>query len=369
MSGARASAGGASVPAGGSCAPGLGRSLTIPPDLVARVRLQSRRPTPQREWGLIIAAYLYLGGLGAGSFLLAVVLDWAGLRLPALTAAWSGSGVDWAAIWTLWGPLVVAAGAALLVVHLGRNWPLFFTACLNPKGSWLARGFLILAAFIVVGVACQALAVLTPAWVAEGGLVWRVLQAVATTLAFATAAYTGLLLRSMKYIPAWRTLLLPLLFVVSALSCGAMGLLLTVMVHGLLAGVADLNEATLHVLGDMELVLLPVEALVLAAYVAVLRRGRPEAVLSADRLLRGEQRVSFWVFVVMVGLLLPLGLEIAYAFLPGAPALPALGAVGVLTGGFVLRELVLAVGIKEEAPLARVSDWRAGDATLTRSAA
>lgn len=350
----------------GGCVVGLGGTLSIPPELAAQVRVERKTPAPQTEWGLIIAGYLYLGGLGAGAFLLAVVLDWAGFRLPTLTAAWSGTGVDWAAVWTLWGPLIVAFGASLLIVHLGRNWRLFFTACFNPRGSWLARGFLILSAFIVIGVVCLALAVFAPDWVSGGGAGWRILQAIGVALAFATAAYTGLLLRSMKYIPAWRTMLLPTLFVVSALSCGAMALALSVMIHGVLAGVPGLNEPTLHALSDVERVLLPLEMLVLAAYVGVLRRGRPEAALSADLLLHGERRVAFWLVVVAAGLLFPLSLEIVYAFAPGAPAVPAVGAVAVLTGGLVLRQLVLGVGIKEQAPLVRASDWHGG-APLARA--
>jgi formate-dependent nitrite reductase membrane component NrfD len=351
---------------GDICTVGAGGTLSIPPELAEQVRVERKEARPQTEWGLVIAGYLYLGGLGAGAFLLAVVLDWLGFRLPALTAAWSGSGVDWAAFWTLWGPLVVAFGAALLIVHLGRNWRLFFTACFNPRGSWLARGFLILTAFILVGVACLALSIFAPDWVAEGGAAWRTLQAIGVAFAFATAAYTGLLLRSMKYIPAWRTMALPTLFVVSALSCGAMALALTVMIHGLLAGVAGLNEATLHALSNIERVLLPLELVVLAVYVRVLQRGRPEAALSARMLLHGERRAAFWVLVVAVGLLFPLSLEIAYAFAPGAPAVPAVGAVAVLIGGLVLRHLVLAVGVKEQAPLVRASDWRGG-AALARS--
>ncbi len=349
-------------PGSGTCAPALAGCLVIPPELVAGVRAERKEPTPQREWGPIIAAYLYLGGLGAGAFLFAVALDWSGLGLGVSPAGGAGPAVDWAALWMLWGPLVVAAGAALLVLHLGRNWLLFFTACLNPRTSWLARGFLILAAFIVVGSACLALAVFAPRWVAGGPVTWRVLQALAAVLAFATAAYTGLLLRSMKYIPAWRTLVLPLLFVVSALSCGAMALALGLLVHGYAAGVADLNADIAQALSGAERVLLVLEILVLAAYLWSLGRGRPEAARARELLLRGERRLPFWSVVVGLGLVLPLILEIVAVFASGRWWIPAAAAVGVLLGGFALRQLVLAVGVKEQAPLLRVSAWRGGAA-------
>jgi formate-dependent nitrite reductase membrane component NrfD len=258
----------------------------------------------------------------------------------------------------LWGPLVVAAGASLLIVHLGRNRRLFFTACLNPRSSWLARGFLILAGFIVVGLTCLALAVFAPAWAAEGGATWRTLQALGAASAIATAVYTGLLLRSMQHIPAWRTVLVPFLFLVSALSCGSAALALTVIVHGLVTGVDGLNEATLHALSSVEQAVLPLEMIVLAVYVHVLQHGLPEARLSARMLLRGEQRVVFWVLVVSAGLVLPFGLEIAYAFAPHAVAVTAVAALGVLSGGLALRHLVLAVGIKEKPPQYRRSEWR-----------
>jgi hypothetical protein len=39
----------------------------------------------------------------------------------------------------------------------------------------------------------------------------------------------------------------------------------------------------------------------------------------------------------------------------------------VLVGGFGLRQVVLAIGVKEKAPLVRASEWRGG-AAATRGA-
>ena len=106
---------------------------------------------PQREWGWEIAIYLYLAGMGAGAYVIGSFLIWLGVSLaPSRALMLFGVPLTLTRAALLWGPILVAIGAPFLVLDLGKKHK-FFTACLNPRTSWVARGFIILSAFIVLG--------------------------------------------------------------------------------------------------------------------------------------------------------------------------------------------------------------------------
>lgn len=346
-------------------APAVRSGAGLPPDILSRVNLNARATEPQDSWGWQIAGYLYLGGLGAGAFAVAVLLDWCGFTLHASPGgATSGWAWDWPKLLLYWGPLVTAAGASLLIFHLGKNWHLFLTASRNPRTSWLARGFLILSGFIVLGVTVLAVAVLFPVWAGRVPALWRFLQALALVLALGTAVYTGILLKSMKYIPAWNVPHLPFLFLASALSTGSMGVLVAATTYRLT--VADTNSAAtlIHAIDVSEPLILVCEAALLLLYVRRLTKGKPEGVLSAKMLLTGSWRYRFWIGVVCGALVWPFVLD-AVNLGVGSDALGLAAAATVLTAGFILRLGVLAIGIKERPPLYALSRWRAERAPLT----
>ena len=313
-------------------------------DLRERVVVSPRGGEPQTAWELLIAGYLYLGGLGAGAFVAVTVAAWLGLALaPAPVTYLPGAGWDWAQLFVLWGPFATALGAALLVFHLGRNRWRFWSAGLNPRTSWMARGFSILLAFIVLGAAVALVSVVFPEWPDRAPAAWRTLEAVTVAAALGTAAYTGVLLRSMKFIPAWRSALLPYLFLASALSTGAMGVVLGAVAYGVVVDDAASARELVRGLESAEPFVLAAEAAVLTAYVLRLRRGGPAAVLSAKLLLTGRRRAGFWGGIVGLALALPFVLVLVNTALEsGVVAVAA--ALSVLTGGFLLRCGVLAVG-------------------------
>ena len=322
---------------------------------------------PQHSWGRAIAGYLYLGGRGAGAFAVAVILEWLGFGLSAPHGALGGDPVwDWPKALVLWGPLVAAAGALLLVFDLGRNWLLFFTAGRNPRTSWMARGFSILFSFIVTGGVVAAVAVFAPQSEVSTLVLWRVVEAVAVASALATALYTGILLRSMRFIPAWNTPWLPFLFLASALSTGSMGVLLGSSVAGGLGADPASAESLVQAIEALEPALIVAEALLLALYVHSLVGAEPEDRMAATMLLRGPWRYPFWIGVVGGALALPLLLDTAGVFAPSqAPGVVA--ALAVLVGGLVRRLAVLGIGVKERPPLYRFGEWRARHALDLRS--
>lgn len=327
-------------------------------ELMARVAVTGEIRQPRDEWGLAIAAYLYLGGLGAGAFAVGVVLDWLGFGLPAVYATPFASWTwDWSKTLMLAAPLVAAAGASLLIFDLGRNWYLFFTAGRNPRTSWMARGFSILLAFILTACLVGAVSLFAPEWRSSGLAFWRVVEALALAAALGTAGYTGILLRSMKYVPAWNISLLPLLFSASALSTGSMAVLLAAVIAGAFGVEAAAVEMVVRSLEAFELVLIAVEAVLLGLYVRSLVGGNLEAQLSARKLISGEWRYPFWIGVVGCALVIPFVLDLVnLAF--GSGALAVVTACSVLVGGFILRLGVLGIGVRERAPLYRLGEWR-----------
>src|SRR5512137_1676669 len=114
---------------------------SIPPKMQKFVK-------PQRVWRWEIAIYLYLAGMGAGSYIIGMIINW--FADPKAPITLFGFHVDIAKPALLWGPLFVALGAPFLILDLGIK-RRFLYACLNPKTSWVARGFLILSTFIVLG--------------------------------------------------------------------------------------------------------------------------------------------------------------------------------------------------------------------------
>ncbi len=338
---------------------GRERVWTVPADLVARIHAEPRPADAQSSWELSIAGYLYLGGLGAGAFIVATVAGWLGLSLAPAEAAVLGDRVwDWSPALVLWGPFVTALGASLLVFHLGRNRSLFYTACRNPRTSWLARGFLILSAFIVVGCLLALIAIAAPSWPDRLPGLWRGAEVVGVLLAFATAVYTGLLLKSVGFIPAWNATLIPFLFLASAISTGAMGVAVGAILYGYLTGDAGSAHDLVRWVEALELPLIAAEAAFLALYIGRLRRGKPEGALAARMWLSGRWRYGFWGGIVGLALALPFALTLVNGAL-GSSTVALAAAASVLTGGFMLRAGILAVGVKEAPPLYRLAEWRA----------
>ena len=262
---------------------------------------------PQHVWRWQIAGYLYLGGLGAGAFAVAVVLDWLGFGLSQATAPRraSGSGIGrrrWCCGGRSWREWARPCSSSTSAGTGGAS---------SRQGTTLGpRGWPAVSASSSRSSCCPSWSPRSPSSPLSGGLPlhpwWSVVEVVAVVAALGTAAYTGILLRSMEYILAWRSPFVPLLFFVSALSTGAMAVLLGSVAFAALGGDAASAERSVRAIEVVEPVLLAFEAAVLMLYVRSLGRGKPEAALSARTLLRGAWRYPFWIGVVGCALAIPL---------------------------------------------------------------
>ncbi len=314
---------------------------------------------PQEEWEWPIAVYLYLAGLGAGAFAVGLLTDL--ILHPDLPSR----------ALLLWGPLLVTIGAPFLILDLGRK-TRFINASLNPWTSWAGRGFIILSILMVSGLIVFGVNLLpsvlpliniaVPVWLDPDLTVFKALEIVALVFSFGTAAYTGIFLKSTRYIGLWNTWMLPLLFTVSALSTGAMGNIVVLNGYDLIS-----NEKTLfdlsHSIIQVEQVLVIFEIITLSLYIYLRYRAGGTALKSVQMLLMGRYKYIFWIGIVIAGLLLPVALENLYKILPGFTVILFVSGASLLTGGFFLRYAVVKGGIKEMHPLHKMLalqyDWQA----------
>jgi polysulfide reductase chain C len=306
---------------------------------------------PQEHWGWIIAIYLYLAGMGAGSYIIGTVIQWA-VHSSSIVTIW-GQPLDTAKVALLWGPILVAIGAPFLILDLGIK-RRFLYACLNPRTSWVARGFIILSVFIILGLIIFTKSALPYGWLHAMSSLWHIPEVIALIFAFGTALYTGILLKATKSIPLWNTYFLPLLFLVSALSTGSMAIILSTLGSGLFTH----DSTALKVLMSAEQILVVVEGIVLYIYLSRSYRTSEQGKDSIRLLLLGEKKFIFWGGIVLLGFIFPFVLEGIGVFSRGNVWLIFSSGVVLLCGGFFLRLGVLSAGIKEQIPMQRWTEFQ-----------
>ena len=313
---------------------------------------------PQRMWRWEIAIYLYLAGMGAGSYIVGMIVNWF-LEDPSQPVTLLGLHLNLGKIGLFWGPILVAIGAPFLILDLGIK-RRFLYACLNPKTSWVARGFLILSTFIVLGLSVLGVSFLYPQLLTDRPIPWLFLEIVSLVFAFGTALYTGVLLKSVKYVPIWNTPLLPVLFLASALSTGSMGVILAMMGSGLLFSEAETLMALAHQnIVPAERVFIVIEGLILALYLYTRYRVKDQGETSVRLLLSGKLKPIFWGGIVITGFVFPMILEYTYSCCPDYPELLFATGLCLLCGGFFLRLGVLASGVKEQLPMQKLVEIKA----------
>lgn len=272
----------------------------------------------QTEWRWLIAIYLFLAGVGGGAHITAVVADFYGWTKVAQI----GVVIGW--------PCVLI-GCICLLGDLG-NVINAWRVARKPDTSWIARGTIIISTFMIVAFIHMVLWI-WPGFAGEGTEGARqVVGVIGALFAFGTMVYTGLLLGDALPIPFWNTVLLPILFFLSALSTGVMAVILA----GVIVGAEEANLATL---ARIDILLIVVEALVLVAYLHGSYRV-PNTRMSAECVLKGDVAPMFWGAVALCGLLIPLLIDAAGIHGPGAALASILG----LIGGLCLRYVVLAGG-------------------------
>jgi formate-dependent nitrite reductase membrane component NrfD len=270
--------------------------------------------TRQTEWidrrGIFLWIAFYAGGLGGGLYLVSLLFN----------SLW-GMFVSWLII------AVIKGGTHLM--YLGKPWRAW-RIITRPQTSWLARGFLFVMAFVFLGAIQMALTHWLPGSAAEW--VFKVLAGLA---AFGVATYTGIILKNVKGVPFWNSLLLPVLFV----TCGVLGGFGLAVVIALNGGGINLAAAET---GSRWLLI--ANALLIVIY--LWRASRREAVgkQSVLQQISGESAPVFWMGVVLLGIVIPLAIAASGLITHVPSSLLLTGVTCEIAGGLALRYCVLKAG-------------------------
>lgn len=293
-------------------------------------------------WGFIIGTYLFLAGLGGGAYASSTYLRIAKPECVHLIR-----------YGRVIAPVCVCIGLVLLMVDAtaGFHNPLRFALLLTNFGSVMTWGVVFLAVFVVI-----ALIVVIMDLLGKGQKIPLWLDLAGAAFGICVCVYTGCLLGVAKTFPLWNNALLPILFLVSAVSTGMAALLLV----GIFGAPHEFDK----VKGFKRFhFFLPVAELVLVASLLFITAHSAETAgyASVMNLLAGDCALPFWLVFIVIGLLVPTGIEwhsLWFAtdeeeesrfghFLAGASD------ACLLIGGFALRLLVLAAAM----PITIVQPW------------
>ena len=294
---------------------------------------------------LPVIVYLFLGGTGAGALVLLGIAEFADALWVLRCARDTGSrclrlvGGGLSAEWCRrsWGvcSALLALGILCLLFDLGRPDRVVFLLA-RPALSPISVGAFALGVSLVLAALFALLewrgAPLRPAAVLA-------LSGVGVATGLVSATYTGVLLQGMASVALWHTPLLPALFALSSLSCGAAILFACVAFSQRDAMLAVLRDRILRV----DAVLVVLEAACLAALVCAGLAGTSSRE-AARQLAAGELAPVFWGGVVALAIVAPavLGRCITRE---NHPAQPLRIAGCALAGGLALRWCMVTAGL------------------------
>lgn len=305
-------------------------------------------------FSVLAVGYLFLGGAGAGSIVVASILDLAWVKAPFGAA--SRTSLDEAtpservvAFGMLAGFAALALGVLCLLLDLGRI-DRAIALLMRPSPTFLTVGTYALAALAVCAAFLAAVRFAYLPSVPRGAV--RAVEAVAAIAGVVVMLYTGLLLQSMASVGLWRSPLVPALFALSSLSCGIAMLLLAAF----FAPADAASTRVAHALARVDAVVIVLEAVAAASLVMLALGGdHPAAAASAERLVTGDLASWWWVGFALCGLAVPFFAEIAFAAdRVGGDALRAVVAVAavlVLVGGCSMRGALVEAGAHRELAL------------------
>lgn len=304
------------------------------------------------EWGFLIVNYLFLGGMSAGLFFVSALAlyiqqkDHSYERVARCSA--------------LLAPWPVAIGSSLLILDLG-NWYRFYILFMSFRwqspmsiGSWLLVLFTGIAmayfwAWLPESVRVDLLRrVKLPVALNKDLSAQRpLLAAIGFPLSIGVAIYTGVLLGAVQARPFWNTNLVAQMFLFSALSSGCAVLILVLSLRPKL-----LEPAQIRFLYMLDIFLITLEFFIVLPYLIHGQLSVQAVRDSLDLIMGGPFTLSFWLFFLGLGLLLPLLIEIyetapalfSKAVLHHNRRLAVLSAALVLFGGYMLRYIFVYAG-------------------------
>ena len=285
-------------------------------------------------WHWQIPLYLFLGGLAAG------ILFFAGYFVVRGKEQKMQATVKWAPILA---PVVLILGLAALFWDLKHKlyfWQLYTTIRLESPMDWGAWTLMAITPISLIWVGSYMKEIFPSwdwkfkfidrfeAWVIKNriSLAWIMM-----IYAIILGIYTGILLSAFNARPLWNTSILGPLFLVSGFSTG---LATTIWIS------KDAEER--KVLSRIDLAFIVIELFLIVHLFMGFLAGSETAIEAAKLFLGGSFTVSFWVFVVLLGLIFPAILETLELW--GFHVPKWMPSVLILFGGLMFRFVIVEAG-------------------------
>jgi formate-dependent nitrite reductase membrane component NrfD len=309
-------------------------------------------------WTALIWIYLWLAGMAGGAYLAAFAVNrYSGGKHDSLLRLSTYLAI----------PLVVL-GVLLLIFELGnpiRFWHLFTQfKVISPMsmGTWILMAWVIIAMIMIVSWWLQNR--VSEEAAASLAALREPLSIVSAVLAAALITYTGVLL-AVSSQPLWsNTVLLPILFVISAVSTGVAILVLAALALNAFAGgsMATLKSALNFIFGSTEwktpkeivlqlaetdAIIIVLEIIAMVGYIIWLATSTSGGDALAV-LISGSMAAPFWVGVVLLALLIPFALDLTIRGkaieVKGVMMTLTTSSLCVIVGGLILRWVITSGG-------------------------
>lgn len=291
------------------------------------------------SWGILLAAYIFVGGMAGGSFIIAAITDLFGQnKYNELSKSATFASI-----------ISIIVGLVILVIDLGRfgvdplgtlNAFIHFPNSIMTVGTWIISGLTVITLLTAI------------IWIFQGSTILRkAFSIVGLVLGFSTTAYTGLLLAFSRGRPFWNSAFLPWTFIVSGILTGlAISLLLIPLIAWVMPRFSidfkkliDDKQKFLDVIKDSQKYILFLIVIEIVLVFIEIVTGHLGLLINFGNLL------LIFSGYIAIGLILPLGityLSLETKYVGKDIQLPASIAsfIFILLGGFLLRYVVLIAG-------------------------
>jgi len=314
------------------------------------------------HWNWIVAVDLFAAGLSAGAFIISATAYFLGKeRYENITR-----------IGAYIAPFPVMVGIIALIYDLERPqlfWKLFLTFQPNSVmslGSWLLLFFSMFSVmhlylwlpdrrdYLRIFPKVQSSRFLSKF---RGDNLTKIRGLVAgfgIPISIGVAIYTGVLLGALTARPFWNNPMLPMLFLVSAMMTGSASIC---FVGCFIKGFRGMSRENINtnkfMIHSIDFTLMVFSIIAVFLFILGLYVSPRSSVAAVHLIVGGEFTFLFWTFVVGVGILVPLALEV-YELIPHyieqvelrehSPWISGIITTSVLIGGFVMRYIVIYAG-------------------------
>ncbi len=303
-------------------------------ELIISGRMNPKIDPVLHAWGWEIPVYLFLGGVAAG------LLFFAGLYFILGKENQYTSAVKKA---PMLAPIALTLGLVALFLDLHHKlyfWRLYTTIKLVSPMSWGAWTLMIVTPISMIWAALN-----IKEWFPNWDWKFKIIKDAITFIeqykkpmawvmvisAVVLGVYTGILLSAFNARPLWNTSILGLLFLASGLSAGAALIMLL-----------SKNPEERKLFAKLDLLIIGVELFfIIHMFMGFLASTQAQQDAAA-LFLGGELTAVFWIFVVVLGMIIPAIIEVLE--LKGKHIPVVIPVALILFGSFMLRWLITHAG-------------------------